>query len=115
MESESTKWTLEFSMIPHPTNSVALLPIYFIMNDNQLFNSSADEIDKSTLTVTCITDMVDNNDGSRFSKDLELRLFILVVGQSVDWLDESEVLREELGGPGQHQLVALLQSGFGHS
>ena len=38
-----------------------------------------------------------------------------MVGQPVDWLDESEVLREELGGPGQHQLVALLQSGFGHS
>ena len=38
-----------------------------------------------------------------------------MVGQSVDWLDKSEVLREELGGPGQHQLVALLQSGFGHS
>ena len=83
------------------------------MNDSQLFNSSADEIDKSTLTVTCIADMVDNNDGSRI--DLESRLLILVVGQSVDWLDESEVLREELGGPGQHQLVALLQSGFGHS
>ena len=72
MESESTKWTLEFSMIPHPTNSVAHLPIYFIMNDNHLFNSSADEIDKSTLTVTCIADMVDNNDGSRI--DLESKL-----------------------------------------
>ena len=68
---------------------------------------------QSTLTVTCIADMVDNNDGSRIG--LESRLLILVVGQSVDWLDESEVLREELGGPGQHQLVALLQSGFGHS
>ena len=100
-------------MIPHPTNSVAHLPIYFIMNNNQLFNSSADEIDKSTLTVTCIADMVDNNDGSRIG--LESRLLILVEGQPVDWLDESEVLREELGSPGQHQLVALLQSGFGHS
>merc|ERR1719394_2249503 len=63
--------------------------------------------------MTCIADMVDNNDGSR--KGLESRLLILVVGQPVDWLDESEVLREELGSPGQHQLVALLQSGFGHS
>jgi len=59
-------------MIPHPANSIALLPIYFFMNDNQLFNSSADEIDKSTLTVTCIADMVDNNDGSRIG--LESRL-----------------------------------------
>ena len=42
------------------------------MYDNQLFDSSADEIDKSTLTVTCIADMVDNNDGSRI--DLESRL-----------------------------------------
>ena len=83
------------------------------MNDNRLFNSSADEVDESTLTVTCIADMVDKNDGSRIG--LESKLLILVVGQSVDWLDESEVLREELGGPGQHQLVALLQSGFGHS
>jgi len=42
------------------------------MNDNPLFNSSADEIDKSTLTVTCVADIVDNNDGSR--TDFESRL-----------------------------------------
>ena len=59
-------------MIPHPTNSVAHLPIYLIMNNNQLLNSSADKIDKSTLTVTCIADIVDNNDGSRIG--LEIRL-----------------------------------------